>query len=294
VFACCTAGLFIFFCGLVSYWRLLRGVSIVDGLLRFAPVLVAAPLATFSMEHLFDASDIAPLVPAWMPFHVFWTYLVGVALLAAAVSFVARRSMRWSAPSLAVLFVVLILTIHVPNTLAQRSSRIIWTVLLRDSLFGAGVGVLAATLWSRRLGRALPIVQRTGQVIVAVALLVFAVEHFVYPNFAPGIPLPKMTPAWVPLPSLWAYLAGSAFLIAGLGFLANRHMRIAAAIAGGTLLILSAVLYFPILLLEFGSANTVQGINYVGDTMLAAGCVLLCAFERRDVDPTLALTTPRT
>jgi hypothetical protein len=50
----------------------------------FAPVLVADPLSVFAMEHLFSATDLASLVPCWMPFPLFWAYLLGAALLAAA------------------------------------------------------------------------------------------------------------------------------------------------------------------------------------------------------------------
>ena len=47
-------------------------------------VSLAVPLAVFGAEHLTSAHEIMKLVPSWMPGKLFWTYFVGVALIAAA------------------------------------------------------------------------------------------------------------------------------------------------------------------------------------------------------------------
>jgi hypothetical protein len=48
----------------------------------------------------------------------------------------------------------------------------------------------------------------------------------------PGIPLPMMTPSWVPFPSLWAYLAGAILLAAGIALALNKKPRVAATSIG--------------------------------------------------------------
>src|ERR1035438_1876465 len=72
--------------------------------LVLGPVFEAAALTIFAAEHFLAARDLSVIVPRWMPGALFWTYFVGAALLAAAVSFVAWRYVRWSASLLALLF----------------------------------------------------------------------------------------------------------------------------------------------------------------------------------------------
>jgi hypothetical protein len=54
--------------------------------------------------------------------------------------------------------------------------------------------------------------------------------------------------------------------------------RTAAAIAGSVLLLLTIFVYIPILILEIRSPLAVEGVNYVGDTLLFAATALLAGF----------------
>jgi hypothetical protein len=77
----------------------------------------------------------------------------------------------------------------------------------------------------------------------------------------------EMTPAWVPAPTLLAYIVGITLLAAGVGLMIRRNGRTAAAIAGTVLLLLTIFFYVPILILEIRSPLAVEGVNYVGDTL---------------------------
>jgi hypothetical protein len=55
-------------------------------------------------------------------------------------------------------------------------------------------------------------------------------------------------------------------------------IRIAAATAGMTLLLLTLFFYVPIAALEINTELAIEGLNYVFDTMLFAGTVLLAGF----------------
>ena len=79
------------------------------------PVFEATALAVFAAEHFTAARDLMPIVPRWMPGPLFWTYFVGAALLAAAISFIAWRHVHWSAALLALLFLIIVATIDLPN-----------------------------------------------------------------------------------------------------------------------------------------------------------------------------------
>jgi uncharacterized membrane protein len=144
--------------------------------------------------------------------------------------------------------------------------------------------VLAGSLWSRgrSAGKALLIV---GRLIVACTFLFYAIEHFLYPRFVPGVPLEKMTPTWMPAPTLIAYVVGTTLFAAGVGLMIPRARSTAAASAGTVLLLLTVFFYIPILVTEIGSPLAVEGVNYVGDTLLFAATALLAGFGGRETEP---------
>jgi uncharacterized membrane protein len=53
--------------------------------------LLALPMMIFGIEHFVFAKFVATLVPTWIPWHMFWTYFVGVALIASGLAIIAQR-----------------------------------------------------------------------------------------------------------------------------------------------------------------------------------------------------------
>jgi uncharacterized membrane protein len=117
-----------------------------------------------------------------------------------------------------------------------------------------------------------------GRLIVACTFVFYAVEHFLFPRNVPGVPLEKMTPAWIPAPTLIAYIVGLTLLAAGIGLMMRRTRRLATAGAGTVLVLLTLFFYVPILLTELHSPLVIEGLNYVGDTLLFAATALLAGF----------------
>jgi uncharacterized membrane protein len=216
-------------------------------------------------------------VPRWIPGALFWTYFVGAALLAAATSFIAWRYVRWSASLLAVLFLIIVATIDLPNLPKHVHERLFWTLTVRETAFAGGAMVLAGSLWPSGISAGSLLIV-LGRSIVACSFVFYAIQHFLFPRFVPGVPLEKMTPAWVPAPTLLAYIVGMTLLAAGVGLMIRRTRRIAAAVAGTVLLLLTIFFYVPILLTEIGTPLAVEGVNYVGDTLLFAATALLAGF----------------
>jgi uncharacterized membrane protein YphA (DoxX/SURF4 family) len=67
-------------------------------------------------------------------------------------------------------------------------------------------------------------------------------------------------------------------VIAGVAVLIGRRVRVAAASAGLVLVLLVAIFYVPIFLREAHSPLALEGMNYVGDTLLFAATVLLAGW----------------
>jgi len=268
------AGVAALVAGLVLARARFRAASGAEKVLVLGPVFEAVALAIFAAEHFLAARDLMPIVPRWLPGPLFWTYFVGAALLAAAISFIAWRHVRWSAALLALLFLIIVVTVDLPNLPSQVHDRIFWTLTVRESCFAGGAMVLAGSVWPGGSWPSIALV-RVGRGIVAATMVFYAIEHFLFPRFVPGVPLEKLTPGWVPAPTVLAYFIGIILLLGGVGLLIRPTIRIAAAGAGIILVLLTAFFYGPIMVMEIHSALAVEGINYVGDTLLFAGTVLL-------------------
>ncbi|WP_353071300.1 hypothetical protein [Tunturiibacter gelidiferens] len=273
----CAAGVVVLVVGFVAARRELQAAAGLDKLVAVGRVLFAAPLAAFGAEHLVLGQVIIGAVPVWMPARLFWVYFVGIALIAAALSLAPGIRVRLTATLLAVMFFLFVLMIHVPNVVAQVHDRVIWNVALRDLSFGAGALVLAGSLGSgsRKFGENVAV--WIGRGIVAVVLMVYGVELILYPQFAPGVPLSKLTPSWVPGPHVWALLTGLVCIGGGVGILIRRYCRDGATAVGLVMTLLTVVLYLPILLMASGVPAVLEGANYVWDTLLFGGAVLLVA-----------------
>ena len=264
------AGLMTLVSGLVAARKSFSAAEGLEKVIVFGPIFFSVPLAVFGAEHFSNSRSISQIVPPWMPARMFWTYFVGFALISAAVS-IALRLIHTRIPAmlLGIMFICFVLMIHIPNVAANPNNRIVWAVAFRDLAFAGGAFALAATLMKPT--------RIVATVFVAVPLLFFAVEHFLHPEFAPGVPLAKVTPDWVPFRAFWGYLTGAALLISGATMLVySRRARFAATILGSLIALLVLFLYLPIFLTDPQPA-LLEGINYVADTLLFAGIVLLAA-----------------
>jgi len=120
-----------------------------EKILPFGRLFLAVPMAVFGTEHLTDTADIASIVPKWMPAHTFWAYLVGIALIAAALSITLKIQARPAATLLGAMFCCFVLMIHLPNVVAGNGDRFLWAVALRDTAFGGGAFAFAAAQMGR-------------------------------------------------------------------------------------------------------------------------------------------------
>ena len=102
---------------------------------------------------------------------------------------------------------------------------------------------------------------------------------FLHPESAPGFPLEKITPSWVPFPSVWGYLTGAILLAAGIGLALNKKTRLAATAIGALMTVITLLLYVPIWILARGGTTPeiMEAINNAFDTLFYAGTALALA-----------------
>ncbi len=84
-------------------------------LLTAGRMLYAIPFAIFSLFHFMNAEGMSGMVP--VPGGIFWVYLTGVAMLAAAVSIIIKKKSALATLLLGILLIVYALSIQLPMVL---------------------------------------------------------------------------------------------------------------------------------------------------------------------------------
>lgn len=264
----------VFAAGLVTIfrgpWQNARGF---DKLLLFGPVFYAAPLAAFGTEHFTVTAVIASIVPDWIPWHMFWAYFLGACFIAAGFSLATRIQARPTALLLGITFFLFVALMHGPAWAQDPHSRFTLAVALRETSFSGGALAFASSLMERnQRARLLATIARY---FVAIPVLFFSVEQFLHGNYVPAIPLNRLTPDYIFGHSFWTYLAATVYVIAGILLLIGKKTRQAALAIGVTVLLIELVVYVPIGVVDRASLST--GLNYVFDTLMFCGTILLLA-----------------
>jgi uncharacterized membrane protein len=274
----CFAGVVYLFAGVFLLRREVSANRDWDKFISLAPVFIAAPLAAFAPENFHGPAYIQQVVPQWMPVRVYWPYFIGCALLAAATSLTVRKCIRWSATLLGMMFLLFVCLVYMPAALAHPENRLGWAYVLRDLSFAAGSCALAGLHWRVSFPSQSAWFIQKARIVLAIAAIYFALQHFCYPGFAPGVPSEKLTPSWVPFPHFWSYLSGAVLLAGGIGLSLNKGSRVAAASIGALMTALTLLLYMTLLIMPGSSSIEFNdAINDVADTLLYGGVALALA-----------------
>jgi uncharacterized membrane protein YphA (DoxX/SURF4 family) len=253
-------------------WQKARGF---DRLILLGPLFYAAPIAAFGTEHFTVTEGIASIIPAWIPWHQFWVYFVGACFIAAALSLVTGIEARLAASLLALTFFLFVVLMHAPAWAHDPRNRFGLTLVLREISFSGGALALAASLSEQWRERGEHILATIARYFLAIPVLFFSFEQFLHGDHVPGIPLDPLTPQWIYGHAIWTYLAAVVYAVAGTLLLVGKKTRAAAAWLGLTVLFVELVVYVPIGVVERASLD--NGLNYVADTLMFCGAVLMLA-----------------
>ena len=263
----------------------------VDKLIAFGPLLFGIAMAVFGADHMVTSGFVASIIPSWIPWRLFWAYFVGVALFAGALSLATTILWRLAAGSFAAMFLIFELTMHIPNLVAVPHDRARLILLLRDMpllagglAFAASQAREAGTRNARSGGLFSPLTRRrliaVASFLMAVPIGLFGIDHFLNPNFAPGMPQDSPAvripmPSWLPAHAFWVYLTGTIFVLSAVAIITRRYARPAALLIGATLLVIIALVYIPLTIARAADVN--GGLNYLSIHFALAGSALMLA-----------------
>jgi uncharacterized membrane protein len=128
--------------------------------------------------------------------------------------------------------------------------------------------------------------QTLGRIFVAISLVVFGVQHFIYGRFVGGL-----VPAWMPGHLFWAYFVGVAFFAAAAGILYKLMARPAATMLGVMFFLFVVLLHIPRIIGNSSDGNEWTS-GFVALAMCGGAWILASAApleEKEKADPFLKL-----
>lgn len=117
--------------------------------LRAAYVLYGLALIAFGLSHFAYMELTAPLVPVWLPGHMFWAYLTGSIYLLTGILLVAGFAMRLSAALAAVQITLITLLVWGPILLQGHVTTFHWQETVVSWALTAAAWVIAASFDGR-------------------------------------------------------------------------------------------------------------------------------------------------
>ena len=128
--------------------------------------------------------------------------------------------------------------------------------------------------------------QTLGRIFVALSLVVFGVQHFIYGGFVAGL-----VPTWMPGHLFWAYFVGAAFFAAAAGILYKLMARPAATMLGVMFFLFIVLLHIPRIVGSSSDGNEWTS-GFVALAMCGGAWILASAaplVEKEKADPFLKL-----
>lgn len=220
--------------------------------------LFAIPWLVVACQHFIYAGLVETIVPAYMPFRMFWVYFTAIAMIAAAIAIMTGIQARLAAGLLGCMMLIFILLIHLPILSGDPHAKN-WTRAFQD-LAITGVALM---LVGKGVGEA-------GRYCYTIPMLFLGAQHFWQLPYVSG-----RIPDWLPPKMFWDYLAGVLMILTSLAILLLIKARQAAQVLGRVLVLLALLYHLPVLLTHpyDGSAWTAAMI----DAMIAAGALVLAS-----------------
>lgn len=114
---------------------------------RIASILYALIIGFFGVNHFMNAHRMAGVVPSYFPGSIVWVYISGAAMILAALAFIVNFRSKLAGYLLALLFLIIIGTIHLPHYLHAPNETAKWDILvtmLKDAAIATAALMIAS------------------------------------------------------------------------------------------------------------------------------------------------------
>ncbi len=103
-------------------------------------VLFAVPFALFGINHFLMLDYYMGMLTSFIPLGAYTIILTGIMLIAASISIISKKFVKFSTIMLALLLFMFIVTIHIPHLISGADTTVTLIALLKDiSLMGGSL-----------------------------------------------------------------------------------------------------------------------------------------------------------
>ncbi|GGB12771.1 hypothetical protein GCM10011511_40520 [Puia dinghuensis] len=97
-------------------------IRLLEKFIPFGGVFFSITLIAFGIDHFLYAPYVAPLVPDWIPGHLFWTYFAGVALIGGGAGIILEIRKKTIAMLVGIMIFTWFLVLHIPRAVVAPVS----------------------------------------------------------------------------------------------------------------------------------------------------------------------------
>ncbi|MEP7001632.1 MAG: hypothetical protein ABI969_14190 [bacterium] len=173
----------------------------------------------------FDAvPDLEPL-PAWLPLRPLVAMLAALILLVAGTALLTRWHTDRAAGTVGALLSVWLVTLFVPQLVAQPRNGGTWVVVAEIVAMGAAAWMFSSATSASADSVLMRRVAQGARIMFGLAFLEFGASHFEYHGYVESV-----IPGWIPFHTFFAYAVGVAHLAAGVSLLTRVREQLATAL----------------------------------------------------------------
>ena len=114
---------------------------------RFGSILYALVIGFFGANHFLKGPSMTGGVPSYLPSPIVWVYVVGGALILAAIAIIINVQSKLASYLLALLLIIFVVTIHLPHFLHGGDPKAVSDAMisiLKDTGLAAAALMIAA------------------------------------------------------------------------------------------------------------------------------------------------------
>ena len=91
-------------------------------LIPWGTILFSITIISFGVDHFLFAKEAADYVPSWVPYHLFWMYFTGTALIGSGLAIILKIKPRLAASLLGSMILTWFIILHIPRVIASPAA----------------------------------------------------------------------------------------------------------------------------------------------------------------------------
>lgn len=94
-------------------------IRFLSKLIPFGAILFSITIISFGIDHFLFAKEAADYVPSWVPYHLFWMYFTGTALIGSGIAIILKIKIKLIAALLGTMIFIWFTILHIPRVIAS-------------------------------------------------------------------------------------------------------------------------------------------------------------------------------